>query len=321
MAQELIVGTNGTPLELALAGWLHEKAGRSGSTETLRAYGATMASFRAALRRSGLDLDSPPAAVALALQGWAGEGDPSPATFNRRLAVIASFYAYAVRVELLPANPTGRLRRRSVQAYADAEAIALPALRAGLRAIRRADLAGQRDYALLSVALETCRRVSELASLRWKHVRVAEGRLVTLTFARTKGGKTRRHQLSAATSGVLLAYLRAAHDELRALPESAAVWVSTSRRNEGAPLTARSLERISEARLGVHFHALRHTGAQIREQQGARVSEIQEILGHTSLATTGRYLAALRSAEDRHAEGIAALLEISAPGQAESQQP
>jgi integrase/recombinase XerD len=312
VSQELIAGAAGTPLDLAMAGWLDEKANRSGSRETRRAYASTLARFRAALQAAQLDLDGPPAAVALAAQGWAGQGEPAPATFNRRLAVFSSFYAYGMRVELLGANPIARVQRRRVQVYAEAEAMAADAVRARLQAIDRSDPVGQRDYALLSVALETCRRVGELAALRWSDLRDAEGRRVTLAFARTKGGAARRHQLSAATSGVLLGYLRAAHGDLGALRGDAAIWASSSRRNPGAALSARSLERISETRLGVHFHAIRHSGAQIREQQGAKVSEIQAVLGHSSLATTGRYLAALRSAEDRHAEGIAALLGIGA---------
>jgi integrase/recombinase XerD len=308
--QDLIVDVSGSPLDLAIAGWLHEKAGRSGSAETRRAYAATLARFRAALQAALLELDGPPAAVALAAQGWAGQGDPAPASFNRRLAVLSSFYAYGLRVELLGANPIARVQRRRVQTYADAEALSAAAVRARLQAIDQSDQVGMRDYALLSVALETCRRVGELAALRWGQLRIADGRTVTLAFSRTKGGAVRRHQLSVASSGVLLRYLRAAHGDLGALRDDAAVWASASRRNPGAPLSARSLERISEVRLGIHFHAIRHTGAQIREQQGAKVSEIQAILGHSSLATTGRYLAALRSAEDAHAEGVAALLGI-----------
>ena len=41
------------------------------------------------------------------------------------------------------------------------------------------------------------------------------------------------------------------------------------------------------------------------EDAGAKVSEIQSRLGHASLATTGRYLAALHSAENTHAEDLA----------------
>jgi integrase len=42
------------------------------------------------------------------------------------------------------------------------------------------------------------------------------------------------------------------------------------------------------------------------EAAGAKVSDIQARLGHESLATTGRYLAALKSAENAHGDALAA---------------
>jgi integrase len=41
------------------------------------------------------------------------------------------------------------------------------------------------------------------------------------------------------------------------------------------------------------------------EDAGAKVSTIQSRLGHSSLATTGQYLAALHQAENEHAAQIA----------------
>jgi len=41
------------------------------------------------------------------------------------------------------------------------------------------------------------------------------------------------------------------------------------------------------------------------QDAGANIGEIQARLGHASLATTGRYLAALGRAENRHAEELA----------------
>ena len=68
------------------------------------------------------------------------------------------------------------------------------------------------------------------------------------------------------------------------------------------------LENICRDRLGVNFHGLRHTFARTMEHTGANVSEIQSRLGHSSLQTTGRYLVALRLAENSHAEQLAVLL-------------
>ena len=44
------------------------------------------------------------------------------------------------------------------------------------------------------------------------------------------------------------------------------------------------------------------------EETGAKVSDIQSRLGHESLATTGRYLAALKRAENPQAAALAKLL-------------
>jgi hypothetical protein len=50
------------------------------------------------------------------------------------------------------------------------------------------------------------------------------------------------------------------------------------------------------------------------ETLGAKVSDIQARLRHASLQTTGRYLAALGSAENTHGEARAALFGVtSAP--------
>jgi site-specific recombinase XerD len=48
------------------------------------------------------------------------------------------------------------------------------------------------------------------------------------------------------------------------------------------------------------------------EEAGAKVSEIQAKLGHESLATTGRYLAQLRSAENKHGKQLEVMFGITA---------
>jgi site-specific recombinase XerD len=43
------------------------------------------------------------------------------------------------------------------------------------------------------------------------------------------------------------------------------------------------------------------------EDAGAKVSDIQAKLGHTNLATTGKYLTALKKSENHHSEALAKL--------------
>ena len=54
-------------------------------------------------------------------------------------------------------------------------------------------------------------------------------------------------------------------------------------------------------------HSLRHTFAQGMEDVGAKVSDIQARLGHSSLATTGRYLQALKRSKNAQADALAEL--------------
>jgi site-specific recombinase XerD len=307
----IIPGSEGSALDLALAAWLDAKSRRSNSRKTHRAYADTMQSFQAELTRVGLALDSDAAAVATVAQVWAGAGEVAAATHNQRLAIISSFYSFARKRGLLQIeNPISRVERRPVQLYAQAEALTPDDVRAGLAAIDRSKLVGKRDYALLSVALLTGRRLNEIADLCWRDVRIAPQGSITLSF-RTKGSKVMRDTLPRAAGQSITDYLRAFYGKkLETLAQTAPLWVSLSRQNYGAALHPNWLERIARARLGVHFHVLRHTFARTLEDAGAKVSDIQARLGHESLATTGRYLAALRRAENPHAESLAALFGI-----------
>src|SRR6266496_2435579 len=63
--QELASARESSPLDLAIASWLHAKSGRSGSLHTRRIYQETIADFRAQLHAAGLDLDAAPNHITL----------------------------------------------------------------------------------------------------------------------------------------------------------------------------------------------------------------------------------------------------------------
>lgn len=267
--------------------------------------------------------------LALAAQAFAtrpaqtryGPRPVAASTSNLRLAALSSFYVYALSQGLLRgANPIARVERRRVQAYAGATAIARETIPDLLGAIDMTTPAGKRDTALLLIALHTGRRLSELAGLRRGEVVARKGH-VELIWRRVKGGLVRRDELplrgKAALAGQILldwlAWLTADQQ-----PEDAAVapyrpeqpvWISLARNSTyGQPLSIRSIATICEQRLGTSkVHALRHTFARALEDAGAKVSDIQARLGHASLDTTGRYLAALHQGVNPHLGKLAAL--------------
>jgi integrase len=315
----LLRAPGASALDLAIGVWLDAKAKRSGSAKTSRAYRETLASFRAACQSVALDLDAQSARdLALVAQGWAGrmrsrDGKPvTPATFNQRLAILSSFYMYARKQLLLVLeNPIALVERRPVQSYA--RAVPMPAgdVAKRLAAIDRSTAAGLRDYALLVVALQTGRRVSELAGLRWGDVERsgANGRIM-VTWQRCKGGKTLRDELPVAVGQALLAWLTVAYGGgLEKLSPDAPIWRSLARdHSHGLALGVRSMANIYKKRLGTSkVHVSRHTFAHSIEALGVKMSEIQAKLGHASLQTTGRYLQALASAENTYGDALAAL--------------
>jgi integrase len=322
---ELVVSTGAGDrdrLEDVMRRWLLEKATRSQSRDTVRAYSTTLTRFRAALHRAGLELDSAAAEVRRIAEAWTtgtyvssvrrtDDARPaSSATRNQRLAILSSFYAFAVGEEVVAANPITRVKRSVVQPYAGAAPLEdRAAVRYALASIDRTTAIGVRDYALLLVALQTGRRRAELAALTWGDVeRIGERAIVT--FRRCKGGKTMRDELPQRVTEALEEW-RAAWQELAlASPtQKSAVWVSLSRNGtEGHPLTGQALADLCERHLGTpRVHQLRHTWARTMEEKGAKVSQIQARLGHASLATTGIYLAAVGRgrAENPYAEVLA----------------
>lgn len=315
-------------VEAAITKWLHQKQQRSQSQKTFTVYRDTLTGYRRMLLDHQHDLDSllteeQVRSVELVTQAWASaprsrDGKPvAAATYNLRLNVVSSFYQFCQRRRLLaPAgvvfvthNPTSAIERRPTQEYASARPLTAVQVRQRLAAIDTRSPVGLRDRALLLVALTTGRRLSELAALCFEDVDYGGGEpgreRITLVFPNAKGGKIMRDTLADDVAQALLAWLRWRTANVDVTHTR--VWVSLAHNGtRGRPLALQGIEELCLRRMGVSkVHALRHTFAHQMEQLGAKVSDIQARLGHSSLAVTGRYLAALRSDENTFAEPLA----------------
>jgi site-specific recombinase XerD len=281
-------------LNQSIAAWLDEK--RADSERTAEAYRDTLADFREMLHKAGLDLDSEPALVAPLAQGWARhsrrEGvTVTPTTFNQRRSIISSYYKYAITYEVTQYNPMERVKRQKLGKKDAARPLSSSTIKAGLHKIDRSTPEGLRDYALLSVALATGRRVSEIAGLRYRSLHRDDNTCV-LDFDKLKGKKTGTNRLASNTTRALYAYLEAVYPgQLLTLPGDAPVWVSFSDRNRGQAIGPRTLANICEAYLGTSkTHAPRHTLAVTMHEKHAKITDIQRALGHSNVAITSDYL-------------------------------
>jgi site-specific recombinase XerD len=261
--------TAGVTIDQIVQAWLDAQRA---SLRTRRAYADAVASFRAALQAAGHDLDAAPEAVALAAQAWAGQGDAAAATYNQRLACVSSCFRYALRHGLLRGeNPIARVQRQRVQAYGKAVALTPVAVRHKLQAIDRSTLDGLRDHTLLAIALQTGRRLAEIAALTWADLRLHDDGRVTITFQR-RHDHARHHPAGADTNATQLAQ-DILWPKLGDLPADAPLWVSLATNGTRGK---RAIEQICQDRLGTgKAHILRHSFARALEDAGAKVSEIR----------------------------------------------
>lgn len=288
--------------------WLNEKHGASGSAKTQTAYEETLSAFRTTLHSVGLDLDGDVKTVALAAQGFAATSTStrrltvSNATFNQRLAILSSFYEYAMRFEVIVANPIHRVKRRKLGKKDAAQPLTADDVKTGLQRIDRTTTEGLRDYALLSVALATGRRASELAGLRYGHLHHV-GTRCHVEWPRCKGNTPMEDLLPEKTTRALYTYLSAIYGaQLGQLASDAPVWVSCSKQNRGQAIGARTISNVCEAHLGTtKVHATRHTWAVTMHKQGATLQEIGRGLGHKNLKTTSDYMEEMLGYENPYA--------------------
>lgn len=302
-------------LAWVIAAWLDAKARRSGSEGTREKYAHLFSGFCAYLRHVGLSIDGDATMIADAAQAWAGRSATPSAvarsTYNHRLAVLSSFYTFAVKRGHLSVNPIERIERGRVQEYAGARPLPFPIVQQLLAQIDRSTLIGARDYALLTLALFTGRRAAELAALNWNDFTSRDNYCTVVTWRRMKGGKTAHQVLPIHVTDAIDAWaLMLVHEPRVPMQPDSPVWRSLSPRGTltARRLAARSISLLYERRLGVSkVHVTRHTFAAAMEEAGAKVSEIQAALGHSSLATTGAYLHALKSDENPYADKLAAL--------------
>ncbi len=143
-----------------------------------------------------------------------------------------------------------------------------------------------RDRAILELLYSTGIRLSELTGLTKDRIDLSGG----LVRVMGKGGKERIVPVGRAAVKAIRSYLRARTD----VPSGRGQPLFTNGR--GAPLSARTIQRMVAKRLGqvsearqLSPHVLRHTFATHMLNAGADLRAVQELLGHASLSSTQVY--------------------------------
>lgn len=236
------------------------------------------------------------------LMAFAQEG-ARPATTRRKLASLRSFFTFLVREGLTSRNPFLGLRGpklpKPLPKVLTVEEVQrfLAAPLDDLRARRRAGLAVTpldvyvrlRDAALFETLYSTGCRISEVTPLVWRQIDFANGGVVVTG----KGAKQRLCILGKPARKAL----QAARAQAATLwPDGDGDAAALFLNDHGLPLTSREVERRMKVWLAyaelpedLSPHKLRHSFATHLLDSGADLRSVQEMLGHSSLATTQIY--------------------------------
>ena len=265
------------------------------SESTVRIYLADMTSFRNYLALEGLSLDDMGRTMLRGYLAWlvttAGKGAKvgySRVSVARKLTVLRSFYRFLVQEGVFRSSPvpSGRSFRLKVQKplpgfLGRGEVIRL------LEAPAKSGPQGIRDRAILEVLYACGVRLAEIQGLNLADINLPRREILV----RGKGSKERWVVFGQPTSAALSHYLEESRPRLAARP-SPALFLN----RYGERLSRRSVEKLvrryaarAGTRDGVHPHTLRHTFATHMLEGGGDLRVIQELLGHSSPATTQIY--------------------------------
>ena len=211
----------------------------------------------------------------------------APATVQRKVACLRSFYRHLRREEILDHDPTAELRaprgtHKLPQVLSRAEVKRL------LEAPRGTEPRSLRDRALLELMYACGLRASEAIGLEVADVDLEDGVL----RAQGKGSKERLVPVGREAVSAVRAYVERGRPRLVGDRAETRLFVNS----RGTGLTRQGLYKIVQRHAAsaglagkMSPHTLRHTFATHLLAGGCDLRSVQEMLGHADIATTQIY--------------------------------
>lgn len=280
---------------------------RGRSDHTRRAYLGDLRSLFAFLdeRTPGADLGSLTLPVLRAWLSAQAAAGTARTTLARRTSAVKTFTAWAVRRGLMASDPATRLQmpkaRRTLPAVLRQDQ-ARDALDAADSGAQQGDPLALRDRLIVEMLYATGIRVSELCGLDIDDVDTSRRLLRVLG----KGDKQRTVPFGEPAEQALRAWLTSGRPAL-ATAESGPALLLGARGRRLDPRQARTVVHETVGAVAgapdIGPHGLRHSAATHLLEGGADLRIVQELLGHSTLATTQLYthvtVARLRAVHDQ----------------------
>ena len=257
----------------------------------------TLEAYRSDLQQFGVWLDDHDVAVLevthsqltdfIAQLGTSAGKAVAPATVQRKVACLRSFYRHLRREELLDHDPTAELRAPR-GSHRLPHVLSRGEVRRLLETPRGTEPRALRDRALLELMYACGLRASEAIGLEVRDVDLDDGVLK----ARGKGNKERLVPVGRQAVSAVRAYVERGRPRLVGDGSETRLFVNS----RGAGLTRQGLYKIVQRHAAsaglagkMSPHTLRHTFATHLLAGGCDLRSVQEMLGHADIATTQIY--------------------------------
>ena len=218
----------------------------------------------------------------------------SPATVNLRLAAVRALAQEAADAGLITQNEAAAIRRVRGEKQSGSRIgnwLQKPEVDRILTSVDRSSLRGKRDYAMLAVLFATGLRRRELVELQVATIQQRDGQWGFIGL-RGKGGKVRNISLPEWVRLAIADWL------IPAQIAQGPIFRSISRHGK---IGERQMSEESVKLTLSHYakvcgydvfrpHDARRTCARLCRSGNAGLEDVQELLGHSSVQTTERYL-------------------------------
>ena len=210
----------------------------------------------------------------------------SNATISRNVASMKAFYRYLLKNKLVEENIALNLAAPKVEKK-ELSILSVSEVEKLLEQPSSKDLKGQRDKAMLELLYATGIRVTELVSLTMSDVNVNAGHIKV-----KKKSKERVIPISNTALKYLKEYIENVRPLLIKTEEEQSLFINAN----GQKMTRQGFWKIlkqykDEAKIEKELtpHTIRHSFAVHMLQNGAELKSVQELLGHTDVASTMMY--------------------------------
>src|SRR5437764_436639 len=270
----------------------HLELERGLSRNTLEAYRSDLQQFADFLARRELDpLEAKTtdltAFVSELATGTSDRPAAAPATLQRKIACLRSFYRHLRREQILDHDPAAELRAPRSRARLP-KVLSRDEVSRLLEQPRGTSPAALRDRALLETMYACGLRASAAIGLELSELDLEAG----ILRARGKGSKERIVPIGGKAIDALRAYLEHGRPKLVGIRPERRVFVNLrggSLSRQGLYKIVRGHARSAGLERRMSPHTLRHTFATHLLAGGCDLRSLQEMLGHADIGTTQVY--------------------------------